>query len=172
MQKRNEWIAKAAAVAGLVGGLALSTAASAAIESSCPAPCARPPKSAIFLRDPNGVLGVGGSITPLTGTLLKGTAKTVVRVDASVSVTVDASFHAVEMFVTLNGVPPAIGTGLYASPCDSTRSPYCTVTAKPVCSGQEHVANACHIRDQCIPLSHPARGSFDRRPAGTRKGHR
>lgn len=54
MQNRNAWIAKAAALAGLVGCLALSTAAPAAIESSCPAPCARPPKSAVFLRDPNG----------------------------------------------------------------------------------------------------------------------
>ena len=83
MQNRNAWIAKAAALAGLVGCLALSTAAPAAIGSSCPAPCARPPKSAVFLGDPNGTLGALGSITSLTGTLLKATAKTVVRVDAS-----------------------------------------------------------------------------------------
>lgn len=41
----------------VVGATALlCTAALAAVESSCPAPCTTPPKTALFVRETNGVL--------------------------------------------------------------------------------------------------------------------
>src|SRR5258705_10878155 len=108
-------------VAVLSATALLATTASAAVESSCPAPCAKPPKTALFLRETNGALSGAGFITTLSGTLLKGTVRTVLRLDASIALTVDATVHNVNIYPQLNGIPIGSG-GFHAPTCDSTKS--------------------------------------------------
>ncbi len=123
---RSSRVLRALAVVGATA--LLSTAAYAAVESSCPAPCTTLPKSALFVRETAGVLGPqNGWLVPLEGTLRVGTRKTVVRVDASVTVDVDASVKNYHISAFINGRPgnnPHIATT-----CDNTRSFLCTVNA-------------------------------------------
>jgi hypothetical protein len=111
----------------VVGATAfLSSAAWAAVESSCPAPCTRLPKTSLFVRETNGVLDQVGRIVPLSGMLLRGTAKTVVRIDASVFVNVNPSVDQLYVRANLNGVTSSPAS--YFVTCDSTKSAYCTAT--------------------------------------------
>ena len=101
----------------------LSTAAFAA-ESSCPSPCATPPKWALFARDNGGTDQWG--IEYLTGTLLKGTRKTVLRIDASVIMKSAANVSGVSVVPHVNGY---LASQLGASqmfPCTSPSPDYCT----------------------------------------------
>ena len=97
------------AVAGAM--ILLATSASAGVESSCPDPCVRLPKSALFVRETNGTLDQNNNIVSLSGTLLKGTAKTVLRLDVSLMVHAGAGVGGVYFFPFLNGKHPSIGYG-------------------------------------------------------------
>jgi hypothetical protein len=115
----------------VVGATAmLSSAAFATVESSCPAPCTTLPKSALFVRETAGVLGQGGFLPPLEGTLRVGTRKTVLRVDASVTVEVDASVNGYYIDAYINGRDLSSSKGYVPSftTCDNTRSYLCSVT--------------------------------------------
>ena len=105
--------------------LTISTAALATVESSCPAPCSVPPRSAIFVRD-SGVLAANGQITPLTGTLLKGIRKTVLRVDATVTVLSNGSVPSVFLVGSVNDL---YYSATHATSCTNVNGFYCTITA-------------------------------------------
>jgi hypothetical protein len=113
----------------VVGATAmLSSAAFATVESSCPAPCTTLPKSALFVRETAGVLGPqDGWLPPLEGTLRVGTRKTVLRVDASITVEVDASVNDYYMHVYVNDADLSPGNAPSLTTCDNTRSYLCTV---------------------------------------------
>lgn len=68
----------------VLGGTLIAGPALAYVSSSCPAPCAKPPKSALFMRESNGQLDANSYTGALTGTLSRGSARTVVRVDATI----------------------------------------------------------------------------------------
>src|SRR5262245_20956107 len=123
---RSRRILRNLAVVGVT--VMLSSAALAAVESSCPAPCTTPPKSALFVRETAGVLGPqNGWLPPLEGTLRVGTRKTVLRVDASVTVDVDASVDDFYIHVYINGRDLSPGNAPSLTTCDNTRSYLCTV---------------------------------------------
>jgi len=107
----------------------LSGPAFAAVESSCPAPCTILPKSAVFVRETAGVLGPqNGWLVPLQGTLRVGTRKTVVRVDATVTVEVDPSVTNYYINADINGRDLYPGNPPSVTTCDNTRSYLCSVT--------------------------------------------
>jgi hypothetical protein len=114
----------------VVGATAmLSSAAFAAVESSCPAPCTTPPKSALFVRETAGVLlPFNGDLAPLQGMLRVGTSKTVLRVDASVTVEVDASVKDFHIYARINERDLSPGNAIRSKTCDNTRSYLCSVT--------------------------------------------
>jgi hypothetical protein len=103
----------------------ISSVAWATVESSCPAPCATPPKVALFVRARNEPLTANGDIAPLTGTLMKGVAKTVVRIDASVQVESSPSIPAVFVGVIINH---HWVSDRYAAPCSYVPLWNCSVT--------------------------------------------
>ncbi len=76
-----------------------------------PDPCVRLPKSALFVRETNGTFDQNNKIVSLSGTLLKGTAKTVLRLDVSLMVHAGAGVGGVYFFPFLNGKHPSIGYG-------------------------------------------------------------
>lgn len=110
----------------------LATSASAGVESSCPDPCVRLPKSALFVRETNGTLDQNNKIVSLSGTLLKGTAKTVLRLDVSLMVHAGAGMGGVYFFPFLNGEHPSIGYGQeidgHEISCDPSKVGACSVT--------------------------------------------
>ncbi len=65
-------------------GVSSAHAGPGTVQSSCSAPCLTPPKFNLFVRDVGGTRDGTGKITPLVGTLAKGRAKTVLRVDFTV----------------------------------------------------------------------------------------
>lgn len=69
--------------------------------SSCPAPCAKPPKSALFMREANN-LDKYSSTAPLAGMLSRGSARTVVRVDATFIVADKGTIGSLEVYALLN----------------------------------------------------------------------
>jgi hypothetical protein len=114
----------------LVAGAALlASPALAVVQSSCPAPCAKLPRYAIFGRETGGHLDANGYLVDLVGTLAKGIRKTIVRVDASVNVEGGVGFNSLYVSAYLNGKSAGgVGTSGYGTACASTH-PYCTVTA-------------------------------------------
>ncbi len=91
--------------AAVVGAVLLAGAASAALQSSCPAPCTKPPKSIVFARETDGILDNFGHMTPIGGTLAKGIAKAVVRVEASANVfLIGKNFGELSLGASVNGV--------------------------------------------------------------------
>jgi hypothetical protein len=70
--------------------------------SSCPAPCLKPPKSALFVKE-TGVLDANSKISTVTGTLSRGTAHTVVRLDATIFVLGQGKIGNLLMSPRLNG---------------------------------------------------------------------
>ncbi len=64
-----------------VGLLTAAVPASAVVQSTCPAPCTKPPKTTISVRETAGVLGGGGVMPPLSGTLAKGSSRTQLRIE-------------------------------------------------------------------------------------------
>jgi hypothetical protein len=107
----------------------LSTAAFAAVESSCPAPCDRPPKTALFVRDAPTSLDAFGDMPTLYGTLLRGSRNTVLRIDASVLVKSDVSVPGVHVTPRLNGyLPITAGIGGRSFPCTSPNPIFCAAT--------------------------------------------
>jgi hypothetical protein len=115
------------AIAGMTA--LLSTAAMAAVQSSCPAPCLRPPKTAIFVRESPGLLDQFGDINPLQGTLLRGAANTVLRVDASIVVKSDAGVPGVYVAPRVNGyLSVPAGLGGVSVPCTTPDPVFCSAT--------------------------------------------
>jgi hypothetical protein len=92
-------------VAALVGVLAAP--GWAAPESSCPAPCTKLPKAALFVAEPNGALSDFGDFAQLTGTLATGKKHTVLRIDAMVSVLTSAITSGCYVQPFVNGIHPA-----------------------------------------------------------------
>jgi hypothetical protein len=110
----------------IAGVVLLASPALAVVESSCPAPCAKPPRNAIFVRETAGNLDVNGYTAPLEGTLSKGTRHTVVRVDATVTVYRSGNGPS-SLFLspTLNSQEP--GYAGHGTACADTH-PYCTIS--------------------------------------------
>jgi hypothetical protein len=109
----------------IAGAILIASPALATPESSCPAPCAKPPRYGIFVREPSGTLDANAKITPLTGTLFKGARHTVVRVDATVTVEAGAGGSSSIYFSALLNNHFA-GSG-HGTACADTH-PYCTVS--------------------------------------------
>ena len=96
-------------------------------QSSCPAPCVKPPRYGIFVREPSGSLDANAKITPLTGTLLKGAHHTVVRVDATVTVEAGGPASSGIFFsVLLNNHHAGPDYSGHGTACADTH-PYCTL---------------------------------------------
>jgi hypothetical protein len=126
---RSKTIVRAVTLASLL----LPTLASAVVESSCPAPCSVLPKSALFLRETNGTLGVAGDIATLSGTLGKGIRKRVLRIDTTITVVMEnAPFSTVAVYPTVNGFfahPWGVNvTALAVAQCDVNKGSTCSVT--------------------------------------------
>ena len=80
----------------------------------------------IFVRETAGTLDANANLTPLTGTLLKGTRHTVVRVDATVTVEAGGVGPPSIFFeATLND--QVAGYSGHGKACADTR-PYCTLS--------------------------------------------
>jgi hypothetical protein len=94
--------------------------------SSCPAPCLKPPKSALFVKE-TGVLDANSKISTVTGTLSRGTAHTVVRLDATIFVLGQGKIGNLLMSPRLNGsyMDPVYSGPV--SPCPIGQS-FCVVT--------------------------------------------
>lgn len=105
----------------------VATPALAVLESSCPAPCLKPPKSVLFVREDGAINGFGYA-TSLHGTLRKGTAKTVLRLD--VSATLQLSPNPIGRFLvdaSVNGIDASPVLNLQGNACDNTQSIFCSV---------------------------------------------
>jgi len=87
----------------ILGSTLIAGPALAYVSSSCPAPCAKPPKSALFMRESNGLLNANSYTPPLTGLLSRGSARTVVRVDATILLPDRETLPVYEIWATLNG---------------------------------------------------------------------
>jgi hypothetical protein len=104
----------------------LSTAALATVESSCPAPCSIPPRTTLFVRDAGGSMPAGNEVI-LNGTLLKGVRKTVLRVEATITMLVsDPNITRLTIAAALNNLGPALGEA--QTLCDSNKAQFCTAT--------------------------------------------
>ena len=113
-------------VAAFVGVLAVPSWA--APVSSCPAPCTKPPKAALFVAEPSGALDVNCNTAPLTGTIAAGKKKTVLRLDATVSVNNDPSTEGCYVSAYVNGISlnPVINSG--SNSMDTALGARCTIT--------------------------------------------
>ncbi len=58
-----------------------ATSSWAVVETSCPAPCKKPPSTNVFVRELNGNFDAAGLIAPLTATLAHGKKHSVLRID-------------------------------------------------------------------------------------------
>jgi hypothetical protein len=110
----------------VVGGVLMASPALAVISSSCPAPCAKPPKSALFMRETND-LDANSYTVPLSGMLSRGSAHTVVRVDATFMVPNRGTMSTVEVYPVLNGRFQDLSSTGVINAC-STTHPTCSVT--------------------------------------------
>lgn len=112
----------------LVAGAALFASPALAVpNSSCPAPCAKPPRYSIFVREPDGHMNANGYLIPLSGGLLKGSARTVVRVDATVTLNRSGGPASLYVWAILNGTDPEPGYDGHGTACADTH-PYCTMS--------------------------------------------
>ena len=112
----------------LVGAALRASPAFATVQNSCPAPCTRPPRYAFFARETDGHLDANGQTAHLVGALAKGSHKTVVRVDAMLTVQGGASFPNIMIWADLNGKHPSNTVDGAAAGCPTTH-PFCTITA-------------------------------------------
>ena len=111
----------------IAGAFLITSPARATLQSSCPAPCAKPPRYAIFVRETAGTLDANAHLTPLTGTLLKGSRNTVVRVDATVTVETSPAPSSLFISAALNNQYPGVGYSGHGTACADTH-PYCTMS--------------------------------------------
>jgi hypothetical protein len=111
----------------IAGAVLIASPALATLQSSCPAPCAKPPRYAIFVRETAGNLDANAHLTPLTGTLLKGTRNTAVRVDATVTVEASSGPASLFLWASLNAQSPGVGYDGHGTACADTH-PYCTMS--------------------------------------------
>src|SRR5262245_17288756 len=109
-----------------LGCTLIATPALASIQSSCPAPCAKPPKTALFMREAAVLNGFSGT-NHLIGTLSRGSAHTVVRVDATIALLGRGSITGLSLGAEINNVPAAFEYQAVAGACADTHQ-YCTVT--------------------------------------------
>jgi hypothetical protein len=85
-----------------------------------------PGKNAVHSAESN-VLNGSGDIVTLTGTIEKGKKKTVLEIEASVSVAGSASLNAVYVSATINGYFPA-NPYFSTTHCNSANAQLCTIT--------------------------------------------
>ncbi len=103
-----------------------ATPALAVVTSSCPAPCARPPKYALFMRDTNK-LDANSYTVPLAGTMSRGTAHTVLRVDATAAVMGSGSILSLQLYPIVNGQYQDSSFVGDVNACAQTH-PFCSIT--------------------------------------------
>ena len=112
----------------MLGLILIVTSASAVIESSCPAPCTKPPKANLFVRETAGVIGTSG---PVSGTLARGQKRTALRLDGSADFQTNGSGGVAGVNFTVNGIAFYGGVGGFLGetsvPCPSG-STICGVT--------------------------------------------
>ena len=82
--------------------LAAPPALAASFGSSCPAPCLKPPRYALFMRE-SATLDANSKIAPLIGKLSRGTARTVLRLDATIFTLGNGTIGSVFVSPTVNG---------------------------------------------------------------------
>ena len=103
----------------VVASILLSPICSLAVTTS-------PGKNAVSVSE-TGTLNGNGDILPLAGQILKGKAKTVVEVQATISVQGNASLPAVYLTANVNGIP--INPGYFrTSQCDTGSVQNCSFT--------------------------------------------
>lgn len=110
-------------VAAVVGVLAAPSWA--APVSSCPAPCSKPPKAALFMAEPSGALDATGNIATLMGTIAKGVKKTVLRLDATVDVYANPAIEGCFVTARVNEVFFSMGQ---SNTMDTPVNSDCTIT--------------------------------------------
>jgi len=92
------------ALAALLLVAGAPAAALASPESSCAAPCLKPPKSNVSIRETTGALDTNGDIVPLTTTLARGQAKTLLRVTGALHVHAGGAVTGAYVRLDVNGV--------------------------------------------------------------------